>query len=63
METIRIDVSVSVEGVYRIRPLMEYSIGGEKKTKDVNDDDQEIGFFDRERHRIFDLSANQWEDG
>jgi hypothetical protein len=61
METSRVDVTASMEGVYRLTLAIEYSIGGEVRTIAATDDIQEIGFFDETRHRVYNLSAGEWE--
>jgi hypothetical protein len=61
METFRIDVTAPTEGVYRLRLAIEYSIAGEIGTIEADDDIQEIGFFDRTCHRIYNVSAGEWE--
>jgi hypothetical protein len=61
METFRIDVTAPAEGVYRLRLTLEYSIAGEIGTIEADDNIQEIGFFDRTSHRIYNVSAGEWE--
>lgn len=57
METFRIDVTAPAEGVYHLKLAMEYTIGGEIGTIEADDDIQEIGFFDRTRHRVYNVST------
>jgi hypothetical protein len=61
METFRIDVMAPREGVYRLMVALEYSIAGKSKTIEVDNDIQEIGFFDPTYHRIYNVSAGMWE--
>lgn len=61
METFRIDVIAPAEGVYRLMLVIEYSIAGKIGTVEADNDIQEIGFFDQTCHRIYNVSAGQWE--
>jgi hypothetical protein len=50
MEAFRINVETVQEGIYRLRLGMEYSIGGEVKTAEADNDILEVGVFDPVLH-------------
>jgi hypothetical protein len=60
METFRIDVAAPKQGIYLFKLAIEYSIAGEVGIVELDHDIQEIGFFDRSRHMVYDVSAEQW---
>ncbi len=56
MEAFRIHLEAIVEGIYRLRLGIEYSIGGETRRIEVDNDVQEIGIFDT----VFHQPSHDW---
>lgn len=52
MESFRIDVRTTAEGIYCFKVGMEYSIGGEINCTEVHSDIKQRGFFDRTCHEV-----------
>lgn len=62
MEAFRIDVKPPpIQGIYRLRVAMKYSVLGNIETVELGEDVLEIGLFDQTQHRVYNVSCGEWE--